>query len=653
MKRRSFVFELFAVLAFAAAPAFPPPGPGGEDVVAVKVVLPSEILKPGQTYPLILELAIRPPFHINSDQPTEDFLIATTVDFKSLPGISFDKVKFPPAEMRKFALAENPLSVYEGEVKISAEITLAPDFREKTLIIEGAIGYQACDDQSCFPPAEAAFRTSVKVEQPASTLPPPAKAAPGRAEPAAAASDAAEPPPPVEPADPQAELEAQAAAEGAAAAPPAPAAETSPFAGKGLPLIFALVFLGGLALNLTPCVYPIIPITISYFGGQSEGKKGGIVLHAVLYVLGLAVTYSLLGLVAAFTGGLFGAALQIPAVLVFIAAIMLLLSLSMFDVYEFRMPAFLNKLAGGSQKGYLGTAAMGLTVGIVAAPCIGPFVLGLLTYVGNRGSLVLGFSLFFVLALGLGLPFLFLAVFSGSLRKLPRSGAWMVWVRKIFGFVLIAMAFYFLKPLFPNILVYHAALALTMLVGGIYMAWIEPTKTAGKAFPFVRTGVGIVFLAAALVLASSGVQAYLDETVAAKLGDLSASAEAAPAGRIAWVPYSEERLAAALAGGKPVFIDSFADWCIPCKELDKLTFSAPEVVAASRGFVCLKADLTDGKDEAVKAFTRKYGVRGVPTLIFLKPDGTEVVEARTTGFEKKDVFLPKMLQVLELSRAAK
>jgi len=641
-----------AALFLAAALSASGQGPGQEAVVSVKVIPPAEPLKLGQAYVLTLELAIRPPFHINSDQPTEDFLIGTTVDFKPVSGVGYDKVKFPPAEVRKLALAENPLSIYEGQVRVTAEVTLSPAFKGNTLIIEGTVGYQACDDQSCLPPADVSFREEVKVAGRAAAAPVEARPVPAAPIPA--------PPVPVDQkgASSHAEVAAKTDAVPPGTAPsgvvpPASAAASSPFEGKGLPLIFGLVFLGGMALNLTPCIYPIIPITVSYFGGQSGGKKGSLVLHAVLYVLGMAVTYSVLGSIAAFTGGLFGAALQLPAVLVFIALVMVILSLSMFDVYELRMPAFLNKFAGGSQKGFFGTLFMGMTVGIIAAPCIGPFVLGLLTYVGNRANVVLGFSLFFVLALGLGLPFLFLGVFSGSLQKLPRSGAWMVWVRKIFGFILIAMALYFLKTLLPNTLVYHLALALTMLVGGVYMAWIEPTKSPAKAFPYIRTAVGIVFFLVALIVASSGVQAYLDEAVGTRLEGLSASGGSVPADRIAWLPYTEDRLAAARSEGKPVFIDSYADWCIPCKELDKLTFSTPEVVAASRSFVCLKADLTDGKDEAVKAFYKKFNVRGVPTLIFLAPDGTEVAEVRTTGFEKKDVFLPKMLKVLELSGKGK
>ncbi|OGD22314.1 MAG: hypothetical protein A2W03_09025 [Candidatus Aminicenantes bacterium RBG_16_63_16] len=427
-----------------------------------------------------------------------------------------------------------------------------------------------------------------------------------------------------------------------AEAPPGPAA---PFKGKGLPVIFALVFLGGLGLNLTPCVYPLIPITISYFGGQAQGKKGGIAVHAVLYVVGMAVTYSILGVIAALAGSLFGAALQYPPVLVFIALVMIALAMSMFDVYELRMPAFLNRLAGSQQKGYFGSLVMGLTVGIVAAPCIGPFVLGLLTYVGDRGSVLLGFSLFFVLALGLGLPFILLGIFSGSLSRLPRSGGWMVWVRKIFGFILVAMAIYFLKPLFPSPLLYSLAFATTMLVAGFYLGWLEPSVAPGKVFRYVRTWVGIVFFGASVVLTASGVKAYLDAAIAQKAGEAGGSPAA---NLIAWFPYSERRVAEAVGAGKPVFIDSYADWCIPCKEMDSRTFNQPEVIAASRGFVMLKADLTR-RSGPVNAFYKKYGVKGVPTMIFLRPDGTEITELRGTGFENKDVFLEKIRRALELS----
>ncbi len=634
-----------------------------EKIVSVKVVAPVESLKPGETYPLAIEITIAAPYHINAEIPSEDYLIGTAVTFVPRHGLTFGKAVFPKAETRKLSFSQNPLAVYAGTVTVTVDVTLDKSFQGGEATIEGTVSYQACNDQSCLPPEDAAFTRTLPVAgtegQKTTTSSAPKEAGPkpgaeGPIESAGPRAAVVSPEAPLKKETLEKPTTAGTGEEVPAPKAQAPASEgarktPAPFEGKGLPLIFGLVFLGGLGLNLTPCVYPLIPITISYFGGQAQGKRGGVVAHAFFYVLGMAVTYSALGVIAAFAGSLFGAALQYPPVLIFIALVMVGLALSMFDVYELRLPAFLNRLAGSQQKGYFGTLIMGLTVGIVAAPCIGPFVLGLLTYVGDRGSVVLGFSLFFVLALGLGLPFLFLGIFSGSLSRLPRSGVWMVWVRKIFGFILLAMAVYFLKPLFPSSLFYSLALALTMLVAGFYLGWLEPSVSAGKAFRYLRTWVAIVCFGAALVFAAGGVKSYLDTAIAERFGQGGGTPGGPGAGAIAWTPYSEAKVAEAVSAGTPVFIDSYADWCIPCKEMDSRTFNQPEVIAASRGFVMLKADLTRRSDP-VNAFYKKYGVKGVPTLIFLRPDGTEVVELRGTGFEPKDVFLEKMKRAQQLSR---
>jgi thioredoxin:protein disulfide reductase len=638
-----------------------------EPILKVSVVPPAAGLKAGQTANLTIELSIRAPYHINADQPSEDYLIGTTVDFKPHAGVTYGRQVFPLPVMKRMGFSDKPLAIFEGTTRITVETALAADFKGAELVVEGTVGYQACDDQSCQPPTDAAFKAAfpvaggapvaAKAEEKKADKTPlkvevkmPAAAPVGALKTAPAVSDketkAAEPSPLVTVPEPKKDAPAPTEAK------PAPAAAHAggiDFGNKGLPLIFLLVFLGGLALNLTPCIYPLIPITISYFGGQAEGKKGGAVLHSFVYVFGMAMTYSILGVVAAFTGSLFGVALTYPPVLVGIALIMLALSLSMFDVYEFRMPAFLNKAAGTSKKGYFGTFFMGLTVGIIAAPCIGPFVLGLLTYVGNKGNVFLGFSLFFVLALGLGVPFLFLGIFSGSINKIPRSGAWMVWVRKIFGFILVAMAVYFLKTIFPSPLAYDLTLAVTFLLAGIYLAWIESTPAKGKIFPFVRNVIGIIFFVLAVYTAVTGIQGYVDARMTETLKSISAAGGRVTLNAIDWQPYSEESLAAALKTGKPVFIDSTADWCIACHELDAKTYSQPEIIEASRKFVCLRADLTRNNDEKVKAFYKKYAAKGCPTLIFLKPGGEEISELRGVGFEDKDVFLGKMKKALAAS----
>jgi thiol:disulfide interchange protein DsbD len=569
-------------------------------VVSIRPIAPVEPFRAGKPMIVAVELAIASPYHINSDRPLEDYLIPTTLEFSPQPGVTFGKTTFPNSLVKKFAFSQSPLSVFEGTVRILTEITLDPGTKQEGIALQGKVRYQACDESTCLPPVQKLFRLSLAMNGTASI-------------------------PSVE------KLIGKSA--------PAPTG----FGDKGILVTMLLVFLGGLALNLTPCVYPMIPITIAYFGGQAQGKRGSILIHAALYVIGMALTYSVLGVIAAMTGGLLGAALRYAPVLIGIALVMVLLALSMFDVYEFRMPAFLNRLAGGSQKGFIGTLLMGLTVGIVAAPCIGPFVLGLLTYVGNRGNAVLGFALFFILAIGMGLPLIVLGVFSGSIRRLPRSGAWMMWVRKVFGFILLVMAVYFLEPLFPNPLAYLLTLALILLLAGIYLAWIDSVQSEGKAFSYTRNIVGILFFALALYAAVTGVDVHI-KTVQTNLPGRDVNSA------IQWMPYSDEVLRQASRENKPVFIDFYADWCVPCKELDMKTFSASEVIDRSNEFFMLKVDLTSTDDQRTEGLRFKYQVKGVPTLVFLKPNGQEIADLRGTGFETKDVFLQKMNRAIQQAK---
>jgi thiol:disulfide interchange protein DsbD len=591
---------------------------GEESVVSVRAITPAAPLEAGKTSVVNINLAISPSYHINSDRPLEDFLIPTTLEFEPRPGVTFGKPVFPAAQLKKLPFSDSPMAIYTDTVRIAVEITPAASWGSKEVTIAGKVGYQACNDRYCLRPVTQAFSVKLPV-------------APGTQRVEGPKEETTVAQQPAQPIQPDRAAQPGAIATGSS--------DTVDFGNKSLLAIFLLVFVGGLGLSLTPCVYPMIPITITYFGGQSQGKKGSLIAHSVLYVVGMAVTYSILGVIAAMTGGLFGSAQQYPSVLIGIALVMVLLALSMFDVYEFRLPQFLNRLAGGSRSGFLGTFLMGLTVGIVAAPCIGPFVLGLLTYVGNSRNAVLGFTLFFVLALGMGVPFLILGIFSGSIQKLPRSGAWMIWVRKVFGFILVAMAVYFVKPLFPNVLAYQGTLALVMLLAGIYLAWIETVEGSGKSFALLRNTVGIIFFGVALYLTVTGLEAYLEGT----------QGRTTDASVVQWMPYSKSALDRAVRESKPVFIDFYADWCAPCKELDRETFSAPEVVEQSRNFIMVKVDLTSGETQEVKSFREKFHVIGFPTLLFLRPDGREIPDLRGAGFETKEIFLEKMKKALALT----
>jgi thiol:disulfide interchange protein DsbD len=365
----------------------------------------------------------------------------------------------------------------------------------------------------------------------------------------------------------------------------------------------------------------LVPITVSYFGGRGSDKAGLLALHSLFYLLGLALTNSTLGVVAALTGGLLGAVLQHPAVLIAIAAILVGLALSFFGLWELKLPAFVTQAASRSYGGYGGSLFMGLTLGVVAAPCIGPFLIGLLTYVASTGNPYLGFVLFFTLSLGLGIPLAILAFFSGRLERLPRSGEWMIWVRKLLGWVLVAMAAYFIKPLLHGHSAGTIVFALVILAAGVHLGFIDQTAGTFRGFGLLKKTVGIGAVALAVYIAVSFVMV-------------------GPG--VAWQPYSEEKVEQAVNRGKPTIIDFYADWCAPCRELEEITFHDPKVVKAAESFSMLKVDLTRKGDPLHQVLLNRYEVHGVPTIVFLGPDGKEVETLRVVSFEEPKVFLEKM-----------
>ncbi|HET8797139.1 MAG TPA: thioredoxin family protein, partial [Thermoanaerobaculia bacterium] len=307
---------------------------------------------------------------------------------------------------------------------------------------------------------------------------------------------------------------------------------------------------------------------------------------------------------------------QHPAVLMFFAALMLVMASSMFGLFEIQVPQFITKHSGG-QSGVLGALTMGLLIGIVAAPCVGPFVISLIALVSSLQSPFLGFLMFFVLALGLGLPYLLLGIFSSGISAIPRSGMWMLQVKKAMGFILIAMAFYFLRPLIGE-LAFQYGVAASLLVGAAFL------------FLSKSEGAHVWRIAIAVLLLVAGVAFAIPRKQHAG---------------VKWTPYDAKAIDAARAAGKPVVIDFYADWCLPCKELDEKTFTDAKVIAELDRFVRVKADLTVPSDATTAALTKQYAIAGVPTIVFLDAQGKEVSDARLTGFEPPADFLRRVQQV--------
>ncbi|MFH1082484.1 MAG: cytochrome c biogenesis protein CcdA [Pseudomonadota bacterium] len=383
------------------------------------------------------------------------------------------------------------------------------------------------------------------------------------------------------------------------------------------------IFAGGLALNLTPCVYPLIPVTVSYFSGRSGQGRGRLIIHGACYLGGLSITNSVLGVTAALTGGLMGAMLQNPVVLAFVAFVLVFFSTSLFGLWELRLPSGLTRVASRTYAGYFGSIFVGLTLGIVAAPCIGPFIIGLLTWVASMGSPWLGFLIFFTLSLGMGIPLFLLAMFSGQIDRLPRSGEWMLWVRKLMGWVLIGMAAYFIRPILPKT-VSIFLLSTVALLAGLHLGWIDRTKAGFRAFGWFRSAAGITGLVIAAILVSSWLMR-------------------GPG--VVWQPYSDQLLEGAQRMKKPVIIDFYADWCAPCRELDAVTFHDREVVKqADRDFILIKVDLTRKETPDHQRLLRQHRVKGVPTIVFLNSDGKERNDLRIVDFLPADQFLIRMAE---------
>ncbi len=383
---------------------------------------------------------------------------------------------------------------------------------------------------------------------------------------------------------------------------------------------FIGIFILGLALNLTPCVYPMLAVTASVFSKGREYGRLKSFLRALVYVLGISTMYSLLGVVAAFTGGLFGGILQSGYVLGAIAALFFLLSLSMFGFFEIRVPqSLINRLGGRSTAGTVGVYLSGLFVGIFAAPCIGPPIIGLLTVVGHRGEVYFGFLIFFVLSLGLGFPYLLMGTFTGMIKKIPQSGEWMVWFRRLMGLLLLALGFFYLSLVITRELIY-IFIPIILVAGGIYLGFLDKAGMKSSFFIWVKRVIGTA-------AAATGLFFFLS------VRDAS----------VRWTAWSLEAQKDAIEREEPSVIYFSADWCIPCLEMELRTFSEEDVIEAFSSFTVFRVDLTDYESRESADLRERFDIRGVPTIIFLDAKGNEIRDKRTTGFVSSE----RLLEIIE------
>lgn len=583
------------------------PPPAAEKLVQATAA--SVTILPGGSATVVVKLAIQPGWHVNANPPAMAYNIPTRVSIEPAGGLTPGLAHYPAGTRKKFSFEDAPLLVYDGAAQVSVPLAASAGATSQTL--HGTVQYQACNDQLCLAPVSVPFTVAVTVNAGAAGT----SAGPGgtpAGAPSATVTDMGRASPGAMSTGPLAGGANSGATRGRL---------ESALARGGLGWFLAL-FAGGLLLNLTPCVFPMLGVTVSIFGARRKEPLPKVVSTAALYVLGICATYTVLGVVAALSGRLFGSALQSVWVDLVLGGLMVLLSLGMFGVYEMQPPSWLmNRLGGAQATGFAGAFVSGLGVGVIAAPCVGPFVVAVLALIAQKGDVGFGLGTMFTMSLGLGFPYLFLATFSNLIQALPRAGDWMVWVKHALGLLLASFgAYYLVLGLAPQWIAWVAPVALAL--SGLWLGFIDKSAAGKGVFRVFATTVGGVALCAGAFTGAQLVQA-MQRTLTFK-------------------PYDPAAVKASVAAGRPVMMDFSADWCLPCHELETTTFSDPRVVAAAKQFDRYKVDLTKYDSPEAQALRKQYGISGVPIVVFLGPDGNEVADARVDGFLAPDPFLDRL-----------
>jgi suppressor for copper-sensitivity B len=577
----------------ALAPAAAPQA-AREERASLRLTAGRTAFAAGEAARLEARVTVEDGWHVNSDRPTFDYLIPTTLAVEVPAGWPAARVEYPPAEMQTFAFADQPLAVWAGEVTIPVTVEVPAASPSGAAPVRARLRYQACSDTICLPPVETEASLALTI---------------GDAAPAAAP------------------------APGAAAAAPA-----------SLLGILAAGFLGGLILNLMPCVLPVLSLKV--FGLVKSAGQGRAHVTRAALATSAGILASFWGLAAAAIAARaagsavgWGVQFQQPAFVAFLAVVVVVFCLNLWGVFEIPLPARLARLAGSAQgDGVAGHFSSGLFATLMATPCSAPFL-------GTAVSFALGqppatvVAVFTAVGAGMALPYLLLAARPGAARWLPRPGAWMDTLKGFMGFLLAGTAvwlFYVLSAqLAPERLAF-VQLALLLLA---LFAWTRhrvPGPAAKRAAAFAMLG------AAALAL-------WVASGAAPAAGERSARAaedDAGPGRLVTWVPWDAARAEALARDGRLVFVDVTADWCFTCKVNERLAIETDPTAAAfaRHQVVAMKADWTT-RDDRIAEYLASFGRYGIPFYVLYRPAGAPHVfgEVLTQG---------ELLRVVEESAAA-
>ncbi|RKX25168.1 MAG: hypothetical protein DRP45_06565 [Candidatus Zixiibacteriota bacterium] len=589
-------------------------------LVGLSAVFSTSSAEAGKSYVAAAVVSIASDWHINSAKPYQDYLIPANLSVDTVGGLIPYSITYPRAG--DAVLADEVTSVYHGEVAISFQVKVAEDVADGEYTIPISFTSQSCNDVSCLPPQTIEAQLEVTIGHEGTPI----------NEEIFGALDV-----PID----------QGQATGKSGELDSDLQRLiDEYGFWGYLMALGVAFVMGLLLSFSPCTYPMIPITVSIFAGQQRSVGKGFVM-SLFYVGSMAVVYGLMGLVVSLVGGVFGAWLANPIVVVSIAVVFVIFSLSMFGLYELQVPLFIRQKLGTTRKsgGVVGAIVLGIVAALVVSPCVGPFVAGILMYVATSGSPYFGFLILFVFALGLGTLFMIIGTFSSAINKLPNSGAWMETVKKFFGFVLLLMALYFVRTVISPVTT-AILTALVLLAFGVFGGGIDRISMEAGFFVRLKKYLGIIALLTGTYLFVGTVltEGFILPPVS-QWFPTGTSVSAHNSELIKWETDLEKGLARAKAEGKPVLIDTWATWCINCRVLDKKTFGDPDVATEAERFVTIKIQLETADSPTTLDFKERFGLSqySLPTTLLLDSQGR--VQRMLQGVVKPETMIAEMRQL--------
>jgi thiol:disulfide interchange protein len=380
-------------------------------------------------------------------------------------------------------------------------------------------------------------------------------------------------------------------------------------ASQSLWLRFFLIMLLGLLMSLTPCIYPMIPITIGIMQGQGQRSVWQTAAHAAAYSTGIAITFAMLGLFAAASGTIFGMLLTNPIVVLCIAGLMIYLAFSMFGFYEMRLPQFLQQNNTQHKGSILSSFLFGAVSGTVASPCLSPGLALVLCIVAAIGNKFIGFLLLFAFGIGLSIPLMIIGTASGSMHRLPQAGAWMVEVKKVFGFLLLGMSFYYLKNILPWYIMLWMIGTFMAIVGAYYL--LSNNDHDNRWWRRIKNLIGMASIAVAVLLFFEAYQTTFHAVTREE--------------DTFWLTDYESARAVAQREQKPLFLDFWAPSCSICTAVDKTLLKDTKVRAALGKTIPTKLELVM-TDSVITKLKDQFAIVGLPTFLLVDPTNERIIK---------------------------